>query len=173
MSKTFKSLVWVSVLLAFSGAAFAFTSISVVPGDNSTLYRASNFDTQAEADKAALTGCRTLVRRGRHAKTAAKKCAVVDRGRGRGYGALLCGDNGCSSSSGYDSEQAAADAAHDHCTANYKNCQQTSIDSWLDTAGFPREVPVQPQMQRSPTMSDIYRARWCAKQNVPPSQCGQ
>lgn len=94
MSKTFQSLIWVSLLLAFSETAFAFTSISLVPGDNSTLYRASNFDTQAAADKAALTGCRAAARKNGHAK-AAKKCAVSDRSRGPGYGALVCGDEGC------------------------------------------------------------------------------
>jgi hypothetical protein len=172
MSKTFKSLLWVSVLLAFSEAALAFTSISAVPGDNSTLYRANNFDTQAAADKAALTGCRTAARSGSHAKTA-KKCAVLDRSRGPGYGALVCGDGGCAWRTGYESAQAATDAAYDVCSANYKNCQQSNIDSWVDTAGFPRVVAAQSQAQRPPSMSDIYRARWCAKQNVPPSQCGQ
>jgi hypothetical protein len=172
MSKTFKSLVWVFVLLAFSETAFAFTSFSQVPGDISTLFRANNFDTQAKADKAALTGCRTAARKNGHAKTA-KKCVVVDRSRGPGYGALVCGDGGCAWRTGYDSAQAAADDAYGVCHANYTNCQQTNIDSWLDTAGFPHEVAAQPQIQQQPSMSDIYRARWCAKQNLPPSQCGQ
>ena len=172
MSKTFKSLVWVSVLLAFSEPTFAFTSMSAVAGDISTLYRASNFDTQAAADKAALTGCQTAARNGGHAK-AAKKCAVLSRSREPGYGALVCGDGGCKWRLGYESAQAAVAAAYEGCGANYKNCQQTNIDSWLDTAGFPSEVEAQPQVQQQPSMSDIYRARWCAKQNVPPSQCGQ
>jgi hypothetical protein len=172
MSKTFKSLVWVSVLLASSGTAFAFTSISEVPGDNSTLYRASNFDTQAAADKAALTGCQAAARSSSHVKTA-KKCAVLDRSRGPGYGALVCGDEGCTWRTGYESAQAAADAAYEVCSANFKNCQQTNIDSWLDTAGFPREFAVQPPMRRPPSMADIYRARWCAKQDVLPPECAQ
>ena len=172
MSKTFKSLVWISVFLALSETAFAFTSISAVPGDNSTLYRASNYETQAAADKAALTGCRTAARSGGHAKTA-KKCAVLDRSRGPGYGALDCGDGGCVWRTGYDSAQAAVDDAYNVCSASYKNCQQANIDSWLDTAGFPREVAAQPQVQRPPSMSDVYRALWCSKQDVPPPQCGR
>lgn len=171
MRKTFKSLLWVS-LLVLSETAFAFTSISVVPGDTSTLSRASNYDTQAAADKAALSGCRTAAQRNGHAK-AAKKCAVLDRSRGPGYGALVCSNEGCAWRTGYVSAQAAADAAYDVCSANYKNCQQTNIETWEDTAGFPREVAVQvqPQTPRPPSLDDIYRARWCSKQDAPPPEC--
>lgn len=171
MTKTFKSLLWVS-LLVLSETAFAFTSISSVPGDNSTLYRASNYDTQAAADKVALSGCRAAARRNGHAKTA-KRCAVLGRSQSPGYGALVCSGDGCAWRTGEESAQAAADDAYNVCSANYKNCQQTNIETWEDTAGFPREVAVQPQPQQPPSMSDIYRARWCAKQNLPPSQCGQ
>lgn len=129
MSKTFKSSVWISALFIFSAPALAFTSISAVPGENSTLYRASNYETQAAADNSALTGCRTAARNSGHAETA-KKCAVLDRSRGPGYGALVCGDEGCAWRTGYESAQAAADAAYDVCSANDKNCQQTNIESW-------------------------------------------
>jgi hypothetical protein len=172
MKNTFKLLVSVSVFLAFCGPVFAFTSISAIPGDNATLSRASNYETQARADEAAISGCRTSARRNAHAKLA-KKCVVLDRSRGPGYGALVCGDGGCAWRTGYESEQAAVDAAYNACSANYKNCQRTNIEAWEDFAGFPRVAVTQPQIQTPSSMSDIYRARWCAKQDAPPPECTQ
>lgn len=158
--------------LLFCTSGFAFTSISAVPADNSTLYRASNYDTQTQADNVALSGCRAAARRGGHARLA-QKCAVLDRSRGPGYGALVCGDGGCAWQTGYESEQTAVDAAYNACSAAYKNCQQTDIQAWLDVAGFPRAPVAQPEAPTQPSMNDIYRTRWCAKQNIPPSQCAQ
>ncbi|ACC75937.1 hypothetical protein Bphy_6927 (plasmid) [Paraburkholderia phymatum STM815] len=158
--------------LLFCTSAFAFTSISAVPADNSTLSWASNYDTQTHADNVALSACRAAARRNGHAKLA-QKCAVLDRSRGPGYGALVCGDGGCAWQTGYESEQTAANAAYNACSAGYKNCQETGIRTWNDVAGFPRAPVAQPEVSIQPSMTDIYRARWCAKQNIPPSQCAQ
>jgi hypothetical protein len=119
-----------------------------------------------------LSGCRAAARRSGHAKLA-QKCTVLHQSLGPGYGALVCGDGGCTWQTGYDAEQAAVDAAYNACSSTYKNCQQTDIQAWEDVAGFPRAPVVQPQVPARPSMSDVYRARWCAKQDVPPPECAQ
>ncbi|MEX3671129.1 hypothetical protein AB3X82_23340 [Paraburkholderia phenoliruptrix] len=169
----FKFLVCALSILAFSKAACAFSSIAVVDGNvNSTFSAAGNYETQEKADRSALAGCRANAKKNKLAKLAGK-CEIVMRGKGTGYGAVVCATNGCNWSTGYESKQGAVDAAYNACAANYPDCQQSNIGAWADFAGFPSAAapPPQPEMQTPPSMTDIYRARWCAKQSSPPPEC--
>lgn len=119
--------------------AFAFTSIATIDGQVlSAWYRSSNYDTQKEADKDALEGCRVEARKNGIGNLASK-CKVVTRAKGPGYGAVVCGDNGCNWATGYESGQAAVDEAYSGCNANYKNCPSENIKFWEDFAGFTRK----------------------------------
>lgn len=160
-------------ILASSKAACAFSSIAVVDGyGKSTFSAAGNYETQEKADRSALAGCRANAKKNKLAKLAGK-CEIVMRGKGSGYGAVVCATNGCNWVTGYESEQGAVDAAYNACSAAYQDCPQTNISAWADFAGFPSAAapPSQPEMQTPPSMTDIYRARWCAKQSSPPPEC--
>lgn len=160
-------------LVAFSNAARAFSSIAIVDGfAKPTFSAAGNYESQEKADRNALAGCRTNARKNKLAKLAGK-CEIVLRGKGGGYGAVVCASNGCDWVSGYESEQGAVDAAYAACSANYQDCQQKDISAWADFVGFPSEPVAQPQvtMQAPPSTADRYRALWCAKQYSPPPEC--
>lgn len=117
-------------------SCFAFTSISTIDGQvGNSWYRSNNYESQKEADRAALEGCRSEARKNGIANLAAK-CKIVTRGKGPGYGALVCGDNGCNWSTGYESGQEAVNAAYSGCAKKYTNCRSENITYWEDFAGF-------------------------------------
>lgn len=123
------------------GAAQAFTAIATVSGQvDKAWYRASNFAKQKEADAAALEGCRVEARNNGIAQLA-KQCKVVTRARGPGYGASVCGDEGCNWVVGYESGQAAVDAAYEGCSQSYAHCTDENIRFWEDFAGFAAPPP--------------------------------
>jgi hypothetical protein len=173
VKKIFKFIFCALAVFAFSKAACAFSSIAIVDGyAKPTFSAAGNFESQEKADRSALEGCRTNAKKSKLVKLAGK-CEIVMRGKGSGYGAVVCATNGCNWVTGYESKQGAVDAAYNACSANYQDCQQTHLGAWADFAGFPSEPVAQPQveMQTPPSMTDIYRARWCAKQDSPPPEC--
>ncbi len=136
----FVRLILVAVALACSGLGHAYTSIATIKNHvNDALYYASNFESQKEADVAALEGCRSEARKNGIGNIA-KQCAISLRGKGAGYGALTCGDNGCAYVTGYESVQAAADGAYASCAESFTNCRDKDITNWADFAGFAKKT---------------------------------
>lgn len=131
-----------SIVLAFlSGESFAYSAIAMVDGQaKETFHSAYDFDTQKAADRRALEGCQESARRSGYPNLA-KKCVVVTRGKGPGYGAATCGDGGCAWTTGYADLQEAVDAAYDRCASTYKSCQSEGITNWEDFAGFRKKSP--------------------------------
>jgi hypothetical protein len=107
----------------------------------STNYASWNYPTQKIADAAALDGCRKAAKENGLTKEA-PKCKVMHRQKGRGAGAVVCGKTGCSMSTGYDTEQDAADKAFLQCQQKgFGECRGTDITSWWDDAGYPKPAP--------------------------------
>lgn len=132
----FSLLLFISLLL---NNAFALTSIATVSGHvDAAWYRVSNYESQSEADAAALEGCRTEARKNGIGNLA-RKCKVISRAKAPGYGAIVCGDDGCSWVIASESGQSAIDAAYERCSKSYKNCQERDINFWEDFAGFSRK----------------------------------
>jgi len=115
--------------------ASAFTAVAGIP-DGGHTYAAWNYPTQAQADRNAAKGCREDARKAGEPASVAKHCTVLHRAKGAGYGALVCGENGCSWTTGYGDRQEAVDAAYEGCNGNYAGCQTNGILSWHDDAGF-------------------------------------
>lgn len=131
-------MIFASLILIF-GNCFAYTSVAVIDGHaSSAFWRANNYESQKEADVAALEGCRTEARKNGIGNLA-KKCKVVTRAKGPGYGAIVCGENGCAWTVGEESAQVAVDAAYEECNKSYKNCQEKNIKFWEDFSGFTRK----------------------------------
>jgi hypothetical protein len=174
MKKALQLLGCASVLLCVVGHGFAFTSISSIPGQNAILFPASNYDSQAKADNAALAGCRSTAKYSGLAKLA-NKCSVLGRGPGPGYGAYDCGDGGCSWRLGYPSAQQAVNAATYECILHFSNCQHENVPHWADFAGFPNPSRQQeqfsnenrPQAHTMSTMDDVYAAHSAANRTPP------
>ncbi|WP_156422061.1 hypothetical protein [Paucibacter sp. KCTC 42545] len=123
------------------GNCFAYTSVAAIDGYVlSAWWRASNYESQKEADLAAFEGCRSEARKNGIGNLA-KKCKVVTRAKGPGYGSIVCGEGGCNWAIGYASGQAAVDAAYEGCNKSYKNCREQNIDFWEDFSGFPAKNP--------------------------------
>ena len=136
MKNQIRFAVFTGLLLVFSNC-FGFTSIASIDGQAfKAWWRSSNYSSQKAADTAALEGCRSEARRN-EIEHLAKKCKIVTRAKGPGYGAITCGDNGCHWVTGYASEQAAVDGAYAGCSEHYTNCQSKDIKFWEDFAGFP------------------------------------
>lgn len=115
----------------------AFTSIAVIEGRaGESIYYFANNDSQKEADRFAIKGCRDTARNNGLGKLASK-CKVVTRAKQPGYGVIVCGDDGCAWGTGYESAQAAVDAISIACNESYKNCRTQNVTSWWeDYAGF-------------------------------------
>lgn len=118
------------------GNSHALTAIATIKGYSlNAWYRANNYTSQKEADLAALEGCRTEARQNKIGHLA-NQCKVVTRADSPGYGALVCGDDGCAWAVGNESGQAAVDTAFDLCERNYKSCKSENIKFWEDFEGF-------------------------------------
>jgi hypothetical protein len=124
------------IAAAFGAAAqvHAYSAIAMVP-DNSTksIFAAYNWATQKQADSEAIIGCKRTSKNNDLAKQSSK-CKVMARQKGSGYGAIVCGDSGCSWATGHDSKQPAIDTAWNKCNNNkLGNCQESDILAWEDT----------------------------------------
>lgn len=121
--------------------ASAFTSIASIKGHAlDAWWSASNYMSQKEADRDALEGCRSEARKN-GISSLAKTCAIVSRAKGPGYGAVTCGDDGCSWTTGYGDKQEAVDAAYVSCKDSYANCRSENINTWSDFSGFKQTAP--------------------------------
>lgn len=127
----------IMLLLPFCGDVLAFTAVAMVPDHAGEAFIAAwNHPTQREADRAAIDGCRTAAKSSGIASLA-NKCVVSMRQKGVGGGAMTCGDAGCTAVAGYETKQAAADAAYQRCIDfDYGNCNGTEITVWWDEAGY-------------------------------------
>lgn len=134
-----KNLLRISLALLFvlfSHSSFAFSAIAAVKGHfKGTWGYASNYDTQKEADKQALISCKEAANANGFQKIA-NQCKVLAQGKYPGYGAIVCGEEGCSWGIGYETSQEAINAAYGNCSKNYSNCQEKDIQFYKDFAGF-------------------------------------
>lgn len=143
MSSKLRLILSVCLAVVFTNC-FAFTAIATIEGQvDNAWWRSSNYASQKEADRNALEGCRAEARRN-GAGALAKKCKIVSRAKGPGYGAVVCGDEGCNWVTGHASGQIAVDAAYAGCNKSYKNCQSKDIEFWSDFAGFPSSKAAKP-----------------------------
>lgn len=132
MRSTASLLVGLTVL-GWAGPAGAYTAIAASRADPArTSHVAWGQPTQAQADRAALLGCQEAVRRAGLPPTAAR-CEVVERQTRRGWGALACGDNGCTSGYG-DSEAAVREGVLARCSAPpvIQGCGPANVLAWRD-----------------------------------------
>ncbi len=97
--------------------------------------RANNYASQKEADQAAIESCRNAARQNKIGHLA-NQCKVVTRSESPGYGAIVCGDDGCGWVLGVESGQDAVDGAFNQCDRNFKNCESKNIKFWEDFEGF-------------------------------------
>lgn len=133
---TICSLLWLPL------ASHGHSSVAHVPGKPvGTIYAAWSYPTAGEADKGALRGCQAEARRHR---VAAQKsaCVVFHRQDVPGAGAIICGVNGCSVSSGFASKDEAMVAAYRQCERDgFRDCQRTDITNWIDDVGYSKTIP--------------------------------
>jgi hypothetical protein len=143
--------------LMLPGLGHAHSAVASVDGQVvTTIYAGWNFPTQKAADAAALNGCRKTAKENGLSKLASK-CAVVHRQQGPGAGAVVCGKDGCSISTGYDTKQDAVDRAYQQCEQHgYVDCQKTDITNWWDDGGY-----------RKQAVKDVQSAKTCGP---PPGQ---
>lgn len=123
------------------GVSHAYTAVAWIDGRAHVHYAATNYSSQKEADVAALEGCRTSARESGHSSETSK-CKVVNRQKVPGGGAIVCGNGGCTISTGLDTEQDAIDRAYQRCEEEkYVECQKTGMTSWQDDEGYPKQHP--------------------------------
>jgi hypothetical protein len=166
MKKILQPLMCIFVVCFFSRIGFAHSSIAVVNGYFPATFSVTyNYKSQKEADHDSLEGCRTNARTAGLADRA-NKCSVLARGKGPGYGAATCGDNGCSWVASYSDRQEAIDAAYDACSKNYSNCKQDNIQNWADFVGFPStEVATPASESCRPRTSNVTCQSQCVNGN--------
>jgi hypothetical protein len=153
------------VAVSFSATSMAYSSVAIVSGHSpDSWYVAYGYDSQKKADKAALEGCRVSANKNGIAKLA-EKCIVKSRGKGPGYGALSCGDDGCNWTAGYDERQEAINDAYDGCSKKYKNCASENLTVWEDFAGF-KQVTTKSALPSSANCIPNTQARTCTSQCV-------
>lgn len=122
--------------------SYAYSSIADIPQHAvESSFAAWNHSTQKEADRVAIEGCKALAMNA-GIQGHANKCRVTLRQKAPGGGAIVCGDDGCSYVTGYETKQLAVDGAYDHCRQRYKNCRQNGILGWWDEAGYQKK-PIQ------------------------------
>ncbi|MBE9607738.1 hypothetical protein [Chitinilyticum litopenaei] len=118
--------------------ALAHTAVATVKNHATEAFGyAYNYPTQKLADENAVKACRSdALKNG--VGHLAKQCKVDLRGKGPGYGAVTCGENGCGYVTGFDDSQAAIDAAYVLCNTYYTSCNTKNIKYWEDFVGFGR-----------------------------------
>lgn len=135
-----------TILVLFSlsiSNAYAFTAIAFPEESGDQYYYYKGADTQKEADTYALEGCRVHARSKGNVELA-KTCKVQHRQKGSGYGAVSCGENGCTFISGYSDNQEALDTAYSNCSKSFKNCNNTNMNAWFDD-NFPTKKGSKPK----------------------------
>lgn len=136
MTKNLLRFTLITLLIMFSRSSFAFSAIAAVDGHfKDTWGIASNYPNQKDADNEALTVCRAAAKNNGLQKLA-NQCKLMAKGKGPGYGAIICGEEGCSWTLGYNAGQEAVDAAFESCSKSYSNCQQKNIQFYEDFAGY-------------------------------------
>jgi hypothetical protein len=151
----------------FPNVSQAYTSIAGVPGHpQDTNYVSYNYASQKSADRNALEGCRVSAR-SNGAGNLDKKCKILDRAKGPGFGAIVCGGNGCSWSIAYDDAQAAVDSAYNDCAKLSDDCTQKGIANWDDESGFQNKTQVKSPISQScrPRTSSITCSSQCMNGN--------
>ena len=164
---TFVRRAWWHLLLLVATlmppVSHAYTAIAQVDGTpHGTLYAAWGYQTQKEADLAAVKGCRAAAKQRGLTKKAAT-CAVMHRQKGFGGGAIVCGAAGCNLSTGLDTQQDAVDRAFRQCEQQKMgNCQTTDIISWWDEAGYSQrnEAKREPKPQCGPPLGRTVRSTY-------------
>ncbi|NHZ43641.1 hypothetical protein [Massilia aquatica] len=151
---TFVKRAWRHLLLVVAAltplVSHAHTAIAQVDGTpHGTLYAAWSYQTQKEADLAAVKGCRAAAKQRGLTKKAAT-CAVMHRQKGFGGGAIVCGAAGSNLSTGVDTQQDAVDRAFRQCEQQkMENCRTTDIISWWDEAGYGQRNDTKREPNRS------------------------
>jgi hypothetical protein len=117
---------------SYAYSSFAFSN-SAIRETASVFF---DLPSQKEADERALSQCRSSAMKLGSEKIA-NQCKVVDRAKKSGYGAVFCGDKGCSAVFGISSRQDAINTAYKVCVQKYKNCPNDAAMVWNDASGFP------------------------------------
>jgi hypothetical protein len=113
----------------------AFSSVAIVKGhSHESFYSSYNHDSQKEANKYAVAGCREVAKKNGIGDMA-KSCAVVEESNIPGYGAVACGEDNCAWALGYYDVKEAMDAAYFACSESSKNCNEKDIKNWEDAKG--------------------------------------
>jgi hypothetical protein len=145
-NKVFFSCVLSSILVVLSFESHAFSSVAVVKGHaQKSFYSSFNYDTQREANKNAIAGCKIEAKKN-GIESLANSCVVVEESNIPGYGAVSCGDENCAWALGYYDVKEAMDAAYFTCSESYTNCNEKGIKNWEDNKGFKKvNAPVPTQ----------------------------
>lgn len=127
------SLFWMSQV----GPSHAHSSVALSGARPlETSYASWNWPTQKIADASAVAGCRETARKNGLAKFVSS-CRVIHRQKEPGAGAIVCGNDGCSISSGHSTRQQATDRAYDQCRHHgFADCRDTGITDWWDETGY-------------------------------------
>jgi len=129
-------LIFVIALATLATEAGAYTSLALVSSHpNKSWSVSAGYLSQNDADNNALEGCRVTSRQS-GLDELVTQCKIVGRAAGPGYGAIACGEGGCSWSMGHDLAQSAVNAAYESCIKNYGKCKDKDISHWEDRKGF-------------------------------------
>jgi len=149
-NKLFLNCILTLLLAVVSIESQAFSSVAIVKGySQKSFYSSFNFETQKEANKNAILGCKEQAKKNGLEKMA-DSCAVVEESNVPGYGAVSCGNESCSWALGYYDVKEAMDAAYFTCSESYTNCNDKGIKNWEDFKGFKKvnvSVPSQATTQ--------------------------
>jgi hypothetical protein len=124
------------ILTVLSFECQAFSSVAIVKGHTQkSFYSSFNFETQKEANKNAIAGCKEEAKKN-GIGSMANSCAVAEESNIPGYGAVSCGDENCAWALGYYDVKEAMDAAYFTCSESYTNCNEKSMKNWEDSRGL-------------------------------------
>jgi hypothetical protein len=135
-NKIFLNYILTFILAILSFESQAYSSVAIVKGySQKSFYSSTNYETQKEANKNAILGCREEAKKN-GIESMAKSCVVVEESNIPGYGAVSCGDENCSWALGYYDVKEAMDAAYFTCSESYTNCNDKNMKNWEDFKGY-------------------------------------
>jgi hypothetical protein len=135
-NKIFLNYILTFILAILSFESQAYSSVAIVKGySQKSFYSSTNYETQKEANKNAIVGCREEAKKN-GIESMAKSCVVVEESNIPGYGAVSCGDENCSWALGYYDVKEAMDAAYFTCSESYTNCNDKNMKNWEDFKGY-------------------------------------
>lgn len=135
-NKIFLNCMLTFILAILSFESQAFSSVAIVKGySQKSFYSSTNFETQKEANKNAIAGCKEEAKKN-DIGNMAKSCVVVEESNVPGYGAVSCGDENCAWALGYYDVKEAMDAAYFTCSESYTNCNDKNMKNWEDSKGY-------------------------------------